>query len=205
MTNPHRTIRLGYHGSLVLPKRIATASGRPELVEFTPYEMTDPFRALRAGDLDVMIVKFGVREADLTCSSVLGLDPRAALIGATHPLARRCSLSVEDLADFEGFRCPSGFPSYIWDEVVPPSTPAGRPVRRCHDLASTSAVMDLVASGRAVHLSVLSLADIAPPTVRVIPVADLPPAPVALAWCRLTGQLRTFVTTAEWMLAESRS
>jgi DNA-binding transcriptional LysR family regulator len=177
-------LRLGYHGSPLLPMRIAAAAGRPDRVELGQYDITDPFRALRAGDLDVMIIKFRVREPDLVHSAVLATDGRAAVLGARHPLAGRSWISVEELAGFPAFRCPRAFPGYVWDQVVPPATPAGRPIRRRHELRSTAQMMDLVTRGSAVHLSLLSLADVAPPAVRVVPVPDLPPAPVALAWRR---------------------
>jgi DNA-binding transcriptional LysR family regulator len=199
VTDHNPTIRLGYHGSPALPEKLAEAGQTP--AELHQYDITDPFRALRAGELDVMIVKFRVAEPDLTCSTDLATDPRAVVVGAAHPLASRASLSVEELPPYAMFHCPRGFPPYVWDEVVPPTTPAGRPLRRQHDLPSTTAMIDLVADGRAVHLSVLSLADIAPPAVKVIPVRDLPPAPVALAWCRERAHVRAFVTAAESALA----
>jgi DNA-binding transcriptional LysR family regulator len=188
-------IRLGYHGSPALPEKLAEAGQTP--AELSQYDITDPFRSLRAGELDVMIVKFRVAEPDLTCSTCLAIDPRAVVVGAAHPLGRRASVSVEELAPYAMFHCPRDFPPYVWDEVVPAATPAGRPLRRLHDLPSTTAMMDLVADGRAVHLSVLSLADIAPRAVKVIPVRDLPPAPVALAWCRERAHVRAFVRAAE--------
>lgn len=182
MTDQRRAIRLGYHGSLVLPRQIVSASGRAaDDVELHEYDVSDPFRGVRAGDLDVMIVKFTVKEPDLVYSAPLAYETRAALLGAGHPLADRESVSVEELADYPAFHCPGNFPGYVWDEVVPPVTPAGRPIHRQHKLTTTSSLLDLVARTDAVHLSLLSLGDIAPPGVRVIPIHDLPPAPVALA------------------------
>ena len=204
MTDRLPTIRLGYHGSLRLPTRIAATAGRPGSTELRQYDIRDPFRGLRAGELDVMIVKFNVKEPDLRCGAVLATDDRAAVVGARHPLARRDSVSIEELADFDTFRCPGAFPAYVWEEVVPPVTPAGRPIRRVHDMTSAADMMKLVAGGSAVHITVLSLADVAPLTVRVVPIHDLPPAPVALAWCRDLPHVCDFVSNAEAALAVSR-
>jgi DNA-binding transcriptional LysR family regulator len=203
LTDHPSAIRLGYHGSLRLPTRIAATAGRPESTELRQYDLRDPFRALRAGELDVMIVKFEVKEPDLRCGAVLGTDDRAAVVAAGHPLARRDSVSIEELADFDTFRRPGAFPAYVWDEVVPPVTPAGRPIHRVHEMTSAADMMKLVAAGRAVHISVLSLADVAPLTVRVVPIHDLPPAPVALAWCRGLEHVRAFVNNVEAGLAAS--
>jgi DNA-binding transcriptional LysR family regulator len=197
MTEP---LRFGYHGSTEVPTAIVRAAGcRDDEVELSEYAVADPFRRLRAGDLDLMIVKFTVREPDITCSGVLATDPRAAIVGANHPLAARVSVSIEELADFDAFHCPGSMPPYVWDEVVPPVTPAGRPIHRRHHLTTTASMIDLVSHAGAVHVSLLSLADIAPPTVRVVPIDDLPPAPVAVAWVaeRDDGRVREFVASAE--------
>jgi DNA-binding transcriptional LysR family regulator len=193
-------IRFGYHGSLPAAQAIVCAAQHQvERFSFTEYDITDPFRALRGGELDLMIVKFGRSEPDLTYSAPVATDQRVAILGAHHPLAGRSSVSVEELADFDGFRCPGTFPPDVWDEVVPPHTPAGRPIRRRHELTSAGTMMATVGRTDAVHISLRSLADIAPPTVRVIPVHDLPPAPVRLAW--LGGQepvqVREFIRDAE--------
>lgn len=193
-------IRFGYHGSLRAAQGIVRAAGhRVERFSFAEYDITDPFRALRGGELDLMIVKFGATEPDLEYSAVVATDHRVAVLGAHHPLAGRTSVSVEELADFDGFRCPGAFPPGVWDEVVPPRTPAGRPIRRRHELTGAGEMMTTVQRTEAVHISLRSLADIAPPGVRVVPVHDLPPAPVRLAWPRgcVSRRVREFVRDAE--------
>jgi hypothetical protein len=89
-------------------------------------------------------------------------------------------------------------PGDVWDQVVPRRTPGGRPILRRFPLTTVPELMRLIASGAAVHLTVLSLGDVAPPTVRVLPVPDLPPARVELAW--LPGgpdRIRHFVAAVE--------
>lgn len=182
-------IRFGYHGSVEVARRILRLARRPdddtgltENVELSQYDVADPFARLRGGDLDVMTVKFGLREPDLDHSAVLDTDARAAVLGAHHPLAGRASVSIEELAEYDSFDRPGRMPGYIWDEVVPPRTPGGRAIRRVHRLSDAAAMMDLVSRTDSVHISLVSLADIAPPSVRVVPIDDLPPAPVSLAW-----------------------
>jgi DNA-binding transcriptional LysR family regulator len=206
LTEQRGTIRFGYHGSRDIATEIVRAAGRrDDEVELSQYDVADPFRSLRHGELDVMIVKFGLREPDLARSAVLATDARAAIVGTRHPLAGRDSVSVEELAEFDAFKCPGTMPAYIWDEVVPPTTPAGRRIHRRHEVTSIGAMMALVASTDAVHLSLISLAGIAPPTVRVIPIHDLTPAPVSLAWPfdRGASHVLGFVADAEAALAGS--
>lgn len=179
-------IRLGYHGSPVLPRVVLRRAGFPaHLVRMVEHEVTDPFQDLRADRLDVMVVKFGLGQAepDVRRSRPVGRDPRAVLVAANHPLAARESVSVEEVADYGVFDCPGGMPPAVWDEAVPRTTPAGRTLRRTHPLVDVSDMVAVVATGRAVHLSLESLADVLPPGVTAVPVHDLPPAPVALAWC----------------------
>jgi DNA-binding transcriptional LysR family regulator len=196
-------LRFGYHGSTEVPMAIARAAGRA--FELREYAVADPFRLLRAGELDMMIVKFSVHEPDLACSGVLATDARAAIVGADHPLAARASVSVEELADYEAFECPGTMPDYVWDEVVPPVTPAGRPIRRAHRISTTAGMIDLVRNEGAVHISLISLADIVPPSVRVVPIDDLPPAPVAVAWVAgpADRRVREFVASAEQALGRA--
>ncbi|QQQ79539.1 LysR family transcriptional regulator [Saccharothrix sp. 6-C] len=180
-------VRLGYHGSRTPTERVVRAAGRsPDEVDLVVYDIADPFAALRAGEVDLMVVKFRIDEPDLVLGPTLVSDGRAAVLAAGHPLAARPSLSVEDLVDEELFAAPGRLPGYVWDQVVPPVTPSGRPLRRVHRVLTVAEMMRLVAGSSAVHLSVVSLADLAPPEVAVVPVSDLSPAPVALAW-RATG------------------
>ncbi|NEY36816.1 LysR family transcriptional regulator [Streptomyces sp. PRKS01-65] len=194
-------VRLGYHGSPEVARRIVRLAGHDErAVRLRTYDITDPFRALRSGRLDLMIVKFGPREPDLATSRTLAYDARAVVVAARHPLATRPSVSVEDVAGYDVFDCPGSLPGHVWDEVVPRRTPAGRPLRRRHRFTDVPRVMRLVAEGAAVHLSLVSLADTVPATVRVVPVHDLPPAPVSLAWRRSpepAPHIRDFVRAAE--------
>ncbi|MFD6966980.1 LysR substrate-binding domain-containing protein [Streptomyces sp. NPDC059949] len=194
-------IRLGYHGSAEVARRIVRLAGPGHAdVRTSPYDIADPFRGLYEGRHDVVIVKFSLREPDLACSRTLTYDDRAAVVGAGHPLAGRASVSIEELADYDAFRCPGSLPGYVWDEVVPPRTPAGRPIHRRHSVTDIPAMMRLVADGGAVHISLASLADVAPAAVRIVPVEDLPPAPVALAWRRgvvLPPHVHRFISAAE--------
>jgi len=196
-------IRLGYHGSRGLAERLVRGAGSREFT-FVEYDVSDPFRALRAGELDVMITKFAPSEPDLAYSAVLDTDARAAILGAGHPLADRPSVSIEELADYDGFQCPGTFPPSVWDEVVPPVTPGGRVVRRRYSLTSTAALMEFVVRHQAVHISLLSLADVAPPAVRVVPIHDLPPAPVTLAWVPPRPFVEAFVADVSASLLGSR-
>ncbi|MGW6910664.1 LysR family transcriptional regulator substrate-binding protein [Streptomyces sp. NPDC054940] len=196
-----RPVRFGFHGSTRLAVRIATAAGHPpSSVQYVPYEVTDPFGPLRAGAMDVMIVKYDPMEPDIELSEPVFLDDRALLVGDRHPLAGRDAVSIEEVAEYEGFRCPGDFPPHVWDLVVPPRTPKGRTIRRVHAMTTMAALAEVLRSGSAVHVSFQSLEGIMPLDIQVVPIRDLPPSPVTLAWLRgaeLPDHVRRFVADAE--------
>ncbi|WP_405876668.1 LysR substrate-binding domain-containing protein [Streptomyces sp. NBC_01136] len=194
-------IRLGYPSSPQTALDILASAGLTgDQAVLAPYDLADPFSALRGGELDVLVVKFGPQESDLATSTVLGLEPRAAVVGAGHPLAGRDSVSLEELADYEAFERPGAFPEYLWDQIVPRRTPRGRTIHRGHRVDTIAEMMALVMNAGAVHISVASLADVAPPAIRIIPIHDLPPTQVRLAWRRGAGlppQVAGFIAAAQ--------
>ncbi|MFI6689986.1 substrate-binding domain-containing protein [Streptomyces sp. NPDC050485] len=197
---PAGTIRVGYHGSTEVTSHIVAMAGHDTTTLLRQYDIADPFRELRAGEFDLIVVKFGLDEPDLVTSKPLAHDARAVVMSASHPLAHRESVSIEELADHDAFDRPGEMPAYVWDEVVPAHTPSGRPIHRRHRVTTVPDMMRLVAGGDAVHISLISLADIAPPGIRVVPIHDLPAAPVSLAWLHTAEQppaVRDFISTAE--------
>lgn len=194
-------LRFGVHGSYQLATDLLVAARHdPERVAFVPYDVRDPFAGLRAGEIDVMIVKYALQEADVDFSAPVAFDGRAVIVAEDHPLAGRGEVSVEEVAAYDAFDCPGTFPPYVWDLVVPPTTPEGRPIRRVHAMTTTEEMAEVLRRTRAVHLSFRSLAAAALPGIAVVPVSDLPPAPVSLAWLRdreLPEYVRTFIVDAE--------
>ncbi|MEZ0072043.1 LysR substrate-binding domain-containing protein [Planotetraspora sp. GP83] len=178
-----RPLRLGIHGSSGPAESILNRAGlRPGEVEFVQYDVRDPFGPLRSGQADAMLVKYALREPDIAFSRPVALDARALIAGAGHPLAKRRAVSVEEVADYEAFERPGAFPPYVWDLVVPRVTPAGRTIRRVHPMTTLEAMAAILSDGRSVHLSFLSLARSLPAGTVAVPVHDLPPAPVSVAW-----------------------
>ncbi|MFG2531770.1 LysR substrate-binding domain-containing protein [Streptomyces sp. NPDC048516] len=194
-------IRLGYPSSPQSAHDVLTSAGLSEdQAALVPYDLADPFSALRSGELDVLVVKFALREADLVTSKVLHFESRAAVVSSSHPLADRDTVSVEEVADYDAFGRPGAFPEYLWDEMVPRRTPQGREIRRRHRVNTIPEMMALVVNSDALHLSVASVADMAPPAIRIIPIHDLPPTPVRLAWYRgseLPARVARFIAAAE--------
>jgi hypothetical protein len=169
-------------------------------VTYVPYDVREPFRLLRAGELDSMLVKFAPHEPDIVTGAAVALDGRAVLVRAGHPLAGRESVSIEDVSPYDAFSCPGDFPSSIWDQVVPPRTPLGVPIRRVLPMGALDDLLAALHGSDAVHVSFQSLEGSVPAGISIVPVSDLPPAPVSFARMRHTppsAELAAFIDAME--------
>jgi DNA-binding transcriptional LysR family regulator len=61
----------------------------------------DPFGALRRGDVDVLVAWLPIEESDLTVGPILYAEPRVLAVGTDHELARRTSVSLDMVSDFQ--------------------------------------------------------------------------------------------------------
>lgn len=90
-------------------------------------ETSDPYRALRAGEIDVLVTWLVIDETDLVAGPVLDRLPRVVAVAARHPLARRPSVSIEDIADYKVPWAEPPFPPALMDAFNPQVTPSGKP------------------------------------------------------------------------------
>ena len=121
-------LRLGYLGSPDAAARIAVAVG-DAAVELAEASIAAPFATLRGGAVDVLVTRFDIAEPDLTTGPVLFVEDRVLAVGAGHPLAARDAVDTEDIADHEVFERPEMFPAGAYDQLVPPRSASGRPIR----------------------------------------------------------------------------
>jgi len=143
----------------------------------------DPLGRLRRGDVDVLAIRLPLDAPDVVVGPILSVEPRVLAVAADHRLARRDSVSIEEVADHLVTDC-AGVPKTIMEAFVPLLTPGGRPMRRIdrspvkpYELAS------LVARGKIVHPTVLSFDTYyGEPGIAYVPIADLPPLRSALVW-----------------------
>ena len=152
-------------------------------VRLQEVETFDAYRALRRGDIDVLCNWLAVDAPDLTAGTAFAHYERALAVAATHRLARQRAVSIEDLADEEVALLPPSTPSAVYDLLVPPRTPAGRPIRRTQPVQTINEILSLVARGRIVHPTSSTVPLFNRDDVVLIPIADLPPLPLGLVWC----------------------
>src|SRR5689334_4830619 len=85
--------------------------------------------ALRDADLDMLATRLPLTDTDVTIGPVLSREERVLLVSRDDPLARRDSVSYDDLADRVVSDVPA-FPRDVMDAFIPPVTPGGRILRR---------------------------------------------------------------------------
>jgi DNA-binding transcriptional LysR family regulator len=159
-------------------------AGHPSVeLRFKEVFFSDPFGALRAGEVDAVTTWLPVREPDLTVGVVLREEPLHLMVAADHPLARQESVSVEVLGDHIVPRLNGPLPAYWESAVLPARTPAGRPVRRGPAVSTFYEILALVAAGDVV----CTVPDEgrrynAQPDVAFLPLHDARPVQWALIW-----------------------
>lgn len=145
----------------------------------------EPYRNLRAGEVDVLVNWLAVDEPDLVAGPVIDHQDRVVVVSSSHPLAKQDTVSVEDVADWEVAAIPSDYPAALRDAIIPKTTPSGRTVRSrrlVHDAAEAWA---LVARGVIIHPGMSSMAEkLSRDDIVLVPIRDLPPMPLGLVWCR---------------------
>jgi DNA-binding transcriptional LysR family regulator len=172
-------------------------------VRLQEVETFDAYRPLRRGDIDVLCNWLAVDEPDLTAGTAFAYYQRALAVAATHRLARQQAVSIEDLADEEVALLPPSTPPAVYDLLVPPRTPSGRPIRRTQPVQTINEILSLVARGRIVHPTSPTVPIFNRDDVALIPIDDLPPLPLGLVWCasRENPRIRALNEVASSMIA----
>jgi DNA-binding transcriptional LysR family regulator len=172
-------------------------------VRLQEVETFDAYRTLRRGDIDVLCNWLAVDEPDLTAGTTFAHYPRALAVAATHHLASKNTVSIEDLADEDVALFPPTIPPAVYDLIVPPRTPSGRPIRRTQPVQTINEILSLVARGRIVHPTSSTVPIFNRDDIVLIPMQGLPPIPLGLVWCtsRENPRIRALNEVARSMIA----
>jgi DNA-binding transcriptional LysR family regulator len=157
----------------------------------------DPLGPIRGGEVDMMAMRFPVRQPDLTVGPVLATDTRALAVADDHPLASRPFVTVEDLADYVVAEVET-LPPELLTAFTPSVTPSGRPIPH-RKVTGTLDNLALVARGEIVHATVTSLPNyVNYPGITYVPISDLPPSQSGLVWrtSSETAAIRAFAAVA---------
>ncbi|WP_254205241.1 LysR family transcriptional regulator [Nocardia alni] len=227
VSEAQRSVRLPYRDTL----RVTVASSLSHVVG---KRISDEFRAA-CPDCELIKVEYDSGELlrwldggffvdDVCVARVPEVDPlplpdwvavgpllfresRVAFMSPRHPLARRASLDVEDLADWDVMRA-QGYGPYA-DAWTPARTPSGRPVRRVQQTRWTYLydISALLADGTLLHVSTPAVGDVLGSDLVARPITGLPSVRVTLLWSRHAAHSRIteFAAAAANAFAESRS
>jgi DNA-binding transcriptional LysR family regulator len=163
----------------------------------------DILEHLRAGEVEILVSRLPVSDADITVGPVLSRERRVLLVARDDPLAAQESVGVEDFAD-RPVTDSEGAPREMMNAFVPPVTPSGRTLRRIN-LTSFDEVLMRVAAGELVHPTVASfLSHYVHDGVVAVPIRDLRPSETALLWLASNRSAKTtaFARAAEETLAD---
>ncbi|MDT0322257.1 LysR family transcriptional regulator [Streptomyces millisiae] len=188
------TLTVGLLGDSTDPgvTRLAGAyRGRHPHVEIRVREtdLTDPTCGLSAGGVDVALTRGPFDKTGLTVRE-LRADPVGALLRADDPLAGRDSLTLADLADRRWFRFPAGTdPGWqaYWNGGRLREGPVVRAVQECRQAVLWNGTVGV------------TLLDHEPGEgLTVVPLVDMEPSRVVLAWPEAGANplVRTFVAAA---------
>lgn len=129
--------RVGFQGTANDPFMravVAFRDGHPECAaEIVEIPLSDPFGAVRRGEVDAAVVLMPVRDEELVLGPVFSARPLTLAVSDRHPYARRPRIDAEDLAGSPLIGVHGAAPEYWRLARAPVVTPAAarfRPVPR---------------------------------------------------------------------------
>jgi DNA-binding transcriptional LysR family regulator len=152
-------------------------------VELRSFGWGDATGGLRERATDAAFVWLPVDDPSID-SEVLAVERRFVALSVAHPLAGRSSVGFDEIADqpITALPASAGPARDYWLAV---SARGGVPARVAAEVSSADEVFEIVASGAAITLLAEGNAAIyARPGIVCVPVSDLSPARLAIAWRR---------------------
>jgi DNA-binding transcriptional LysR family regulator len=160
---------------------------------------SDPFAAVRSGDVDLALLWRPVREPDLVEGPVLLTEGRVLAVPVGHELAGRSSVSLADFAGRVLVDPGPRLPAYWIESMAPAQAPGGRPVPRGPLATTFHEVLTAVAAGECLApLNEHVLRYYTHPGVLFLPIHDAPLTEWALVRREdgLLSRVRGFVDVA---------
>jgi DNA-binding transcriptional LysR family regulator len=150
-------------------------------LELCALDWADQSLALHRGEVEASIVLLPIADPTLELETIV-TESRVAVVSADHRLARRESVSIDELRDDHIVAPRYVAPAFLEWWVVNPR-PGGSEVSYGPTVASFTEALQHVAQNHGVHIAAASAAEFCRrPDIAIIPVRDIGPASVALAW-----------------------
>jgi DNA-binding transcriptional LysR family regulator len=178
-----RTLKIGFVAGLSTAPalRIFEAAEPDVTTELRQLEWQEQASALLEGHVDVALVRLPIAEQGLVLIPLLR-EPRLAMLPVDHPLAKAERISVLQLADDPVIRHADASAAWEAFSTVDPR-PDGRSPRPGPLVRNVTEKLEQIAAGRAIAFSPASTAaSYVHPGVVLVPVTDIPPAEVCIAY-----------------------
>lgn len=154
-------------------------------VELRQHDMRDLTAGLASGDSDVALLRLPVAVpagAPALAHEPVLVEPRVAVLPASHPLARRVGIPVADLID-EPWVVSASPDSVYQDFALETAARCGRPPLTGPSVQSIDEYLEAVLAGQGIGLAPASAARYyARPGIVYVPVPDARPSVCALSW-----------------------
>jgi DNA-binding transcriptional LysR family regulator len=172
-------------------------------VEVHQFDFADPVAGLGDGTADVAFVRPPLPPEDALQTDTLFVEPRVLVASSRHPLAGEASVSVEQLLDepFVARRAPAPWRDF-WLGV---EHRHGHPARVGAEAATVDECFEAILARRGVAFTQISSQRFyARPGLAFVPVDDIAPSAVAVAWRRDASSplVLDFVATARRLALE---
>jgi DNA-binding transcriptional LysR family regulator len=152
-------------------------------VELRSFGWGDPTAGLRDRVADAAFLWLPI-DAEVIAYEILVTERRVVALSAKHPLAARSSVSFLAIADEPLLALPESA-GPLRDFWLANDQRGGQPARIAAEVTSADETFEMVAAGVAAHLMAEGNAAIyARPGIACVPVDDLDPAHLAIAWRR---------------------
>jgi DNA-binding transcriptional LysR family regulator len=191
------TFTVGFMPGLTVTEPVrALGAAHPDIsVEVLRTDWTNQIAVLHDGRADIGYVRMPVDRTGLK-SSLLFTEPRVAVLPTSHRLAGKEKVSIVDLADERLLQHPQAVPE--WQAVATELRDERRPF--LVEARSVEEKLERVAAGRGFSVLPESTASYYQrPDVAWVPISDIPPNEVRLAWVsgRRNPLIAEFVRLAE--------
>lgn len=199
------TFTVGFMPGLTVTDPVrALGAAHPDInVEVLRTDWTNQVAVLHDGRADIGYVRMPVDRTGLK-SSLLFTEPRVAMLPASHRLAGKEKVSIHDLADEHLLQHPEAVPE--WQAVATELRDGPRP--SFVEARSVEEKLERVAAGRGFSVLPESASRYyRRPDVAWVPIADIPPNEVRLAWvaAQRNPLIAQFVQLAENAVTQAGS
>ncbi|MGW7284379.1 LysR family transcriptional regulator [Streptomyces sp. NPDC054847] len=195
------SLRIGYSSSMAANLLLKTIqkfrTAYPDCdVTIQEIQLSDPYGPLRSEQVNLQVTELPVDEPDLVAGPVLYSSERALMVSSSHPLARRETVSLEDLTHETLLTIGGAVPQHWLDYNFPRRTPSGRLIPQGHAAISWQEIPFLVAAGEGVSLACTEAeSHYSTPGVTWVPIEESLPCRFAPIWPKhgTSARVRAFL------------